>query len=124
MLLLSALVASACAGADAPDAAVEDSAAVARIGPPTVGVDTIADVKPLRCADGRIVSATYFVGPGSRVNLQLGDTAVQVPSAVAASGARYATADEAIVWWNKGDTSSLTWQGRTTSCVVDSTVQF
>lgn len=125
LLLLGALVMSACGGADAPEDLAGDSSAVAATaGPPTLGQDTIVDVRSLRCDDGRVVSATYLAGPRSRVTLQLGDTGVEAASVVAASGARYATADESLVWWNKGDTTALTWKGRTTSCVVDSTIQF
>jgi membrane-bound inhibitor of C-type lysozyme len=124
LLLLGALVMAACGGADAPEDLADDSAVAATMGPPTLGLDTIVDVRSLRCDDGRVVSATYLAGPRSRVTLQLGDTGVEAASVVAASGARYATADESLVWWNKGDTTALTWKGRTTSCVVDSTIQF
>ena len=124
LLLLSALVLVACGGADAPEDLASDSTGAARVGPPMFGDDTIVDVRSLRCDDGRVVSATYMQGPRSRVTLQLGDTGVEAASAVAASGARYATADESLVWWTKGDTTALTWKGRTTSCVVDRTIQF
>ena len=124
LLLLGSLVIVACGGADAPKDPAGDSTVAGRVGPATFGDDTIVDVRSLRCDDGRVVSATYLSGPRSRVTLQLGDTGVEAASAVAASGARYATADESLVWWNKGDTTALTWKGRTTSCVVDSTIQF
>ena len=45
----------------------------------------------------------------TRVDLILSDgRTLSVPQAMSASGARYATADESFVFWNKGDTAFVT----------------
>ena len=47
-------------------------------------------------------------------------SSIQLPIAISASGARYANADESIVFWNKGNTAFVTESGTTTyrDCVT------
>jgi membrane-bound inhibitor of C-type lysozyme len=73
------------------------------------------------CAEGKTIAATFYNGADARVELKLGDRReLSLPQAISASGARYASADEAIVFWNKGDTAFITEAGQTTftDCVV------
>lgn len=110
----------AACGGDAPAPAATDSAqAAVDTTPvvPTLGPDTITAAVKLACVDGRVVLATYFQGPGSRVVVSTEkDGPVTLPQVTAASGARYATPDGTVEWWNKGD--SATWKDAkgTTQC--------
>jgi membrane-bound inhibitor of C-type lysozyme len=73
------------------------------------------------CADGKVVDATFIDGPPGSVTLALSDgRRLSLPQALSASGARYATKDERVVFWNKGDTAFLEEAGRTTyaGCVA------
>ena len=67
------------------------------------------------CADGKAIDATFINGPRSSVRLVLSDgRRLSLPQALSASGARYATKDETIVFWNKGDTAFIEEAGKTT----------
>src|SRR5262249_44028116 len=56
------------------------------------------------CADGKVIDATFINGTPSSVTLALSDgRKLSLPQARSASGARYATKDESVVFWNKGD---------------------
>lgn len=73
------------------------------------------------CNDGKAVDATFINGTRSRVKLALsGGRKISLPQALSASGARYATKDESIVFWNKGDTAFIEEAGKTTydGCVA------
>jgi membrane-bound inhibitor of C-type lysozyme len=49
------------------------------------------------------------------VRLALSDgRKVTLPQAMSGSGARYANADESIVFWNKGNTAFIEEKGKTT----------
>jgi membrane-bound inhibitor of C-type lysozyme len=65
----------------------------------------IATVKYV-CAEDETIEATYYA---DKVDLVLSDgRSMSVPQAMSGSGARYANADESIVFWNKGDTAFIT----------------
>jgi membrane-bound inhibitor of C-type lysozyme len=76
----------------------------------------VADVR-YRCDAGKSLSATYFDGPtrtapdgrpvpGGRVALVLGDgRRLSLPQTMSGSGIRYATPDESLVFWSKGETA-------------------
>ena len=67
------------------------------------------------CAGGKTVEAAFFNAAPSHVVLALSDgRRLTLPQAMSASGARYASADERIVFWNKGDTAFIDEQGRQT----------
>jgi membrane-bound inhibitor of C-type lysozyme len=58
------------------------------------------------CADNKTVSAEFYK---NFVHLEFGwQKTVYLPQTISASGARYANADESIVFWNKGDTAFVT----------------
>lgn len=58
-----------------------------------------------RCADDKSIVAMFY--PDS-VNLTLSDgRKISLPQAMSASGARYADADDKVVFWNKGKTAFI-----------------
>lgn len=58
------------------------------------------------CADNKTVQAIYYA---DSVDLILSDgRSFTLPQAVSDSGARYANPDEAVVFWNKGNTATIT----------------
>jgi membrane-bound inhibitor of C-type lysozyme len=58
------------------------------------------------CHGGKTVMATFY---SDSVKLKLSDgRSLTLPQAMSGSGARYANADESIVFWNKGDTAFIT----------------
>ena len=69
-----------------------------------------------RCADRKSIDANFINGPsGSSVKLVLSDgRALDLPQVESGSGARYANADESIVFWNKGNTAFIEEGGKTT----------
>ena|SRR5215471_4364087 len=76
------------------------------------------------CAYGKVIDATFINGTRSSVTLALSDGRnLSLPQALSASGARYATKDERLVFWNKGDTAFLEEVGKTTygECVASKT---
>jgi membrane-bound inhibitor of C-type lysozyme len=67
------------------------------------------------CGDDKAIDAVFSNGSESRVRLSLSDgRRLVLPQARSASGARYANADESIVFWNKGDTAFIEEHGRIT----------
>ena len=76
----------------------------------------VADVR-YRCDAGKSLAATYFDGPtrtapdgrpipGGRVDLVLGDgRRLSLPQTMSGSGIRYATPDDSLVFWSKGETA-------------------
>ena len=117
------LALAACADS-APDPAAEDTTPANAVAATVIDGDTLLRRESFRCVDGRNVSAGYFRGTTERVALNLGDTGLWARATATDTGERYATLDESAIWWDKGDTTSLTWQGRITTCVSDSTVVF
>ena len=61
------------------------------------------------CRSGKSIHAIFYPGDDRQVDLKLSDgRSLSVPRAISASGARYATADESFVFWNKGTTAFIT----------------
>ena len=83
------------------------------------GSCTAAAAAPIRaqfsCAGGKTIDAAFFNAAPSHVELVLSDgRRLTLPQAMSGSGARYASADERVVFWNKGDTAFIDEQGRQT----------
>ena len=81
--------------------------------------DLYAAVAALRancsCAGGKHIDAAFFNARPSHVELALSDgRRLVLPQAPSGSGARYASAGERTVFWNKGDTAFVDEQGRQT----------
>ncbi len=58
------------------------------------------------CADSKTINAVYYA---DSVDLTLSDgRSFSLPQATSASGVRYANPDEAVVFWNKGTTATIT----------------
>jgi len=58
------------------------------------------------CADGKTIDATYY---SDGVDIVLSDGRVMsLAQTVSGSGARYANADESVVFWNKGNDAFIT----------------
>lgn len=123
--MILALVACGDSTQEAPVADDTTAGAAAQPAPLVLAGDTLMDRASLRCADGRLVSVGYFKGATRRAAVNLvGDSSVWARATEADTGSRYATLDESLILWTKGDTTSLTWQGRITSCVIDNTIEF
>ncbi|HOZ36897.1 MAG TPA: DUF333 domain-containing protein [bacterium] len=61
------------------------------------------------CDDGKNIQAKFYPQKDEFVDLILSDgRTLELPHAVSASGARYANADESMVFWNKGDNAFIT----------------
>jgi membrane-bound inhibitor of C-type lysozyme len=74
------------------------------------------------CKNKKTIAAVFHNGTKNTVSLTLSDgRALDLPQAISASGARYATADEKVVFWNKGNTAFMTEGGVTTfaDCSTD-----
>jgi membrane-bound inhibitor of C-type lysozyme len=68
-----------------------------------------------KCESGRSIHAVFRSGPPSSVDLTLSDgRRVTLSQVASGSGARYATADESFVFWNKGRTAFVTEAGKQT----------
>jgi putative hemolysin len=66
-----------------------------------------------QCQGGKSVKASFNNANGGSVDLQLSDgRELSLPQALSASGARYANADETIVFWNKGNTAFIEEMGK------------
>ena len=73
------------------------------------------------CSSDRSIDATFIDGKRSSVNLVLSDgRRLALPHARSGSGARYATDDQSVVFWNKGNTAFVEESGKTTyaDCVA------
>jgi hypothetical protein len=67
------------------------------------------------CSGGKAIDASFVNGASSRVDLVLSDgRKLSLPQAPSGSGARYANADESVVFWNKGNTAFVEEGGKTT----------
>jgi len=88
-----------------------DGSAVVRTGPncdfaPCPSVSKLNEIKYF-CDDEKRINAV-FDNKSSSVDLNLSDGRVFVlPNAISASGARYATPDESVVFWNKSETAFI-----------------
>jgi membrane-bound inhibitor of C-type lysozyme len=70
------------------------------------------------CDDSLTIYALFgsdSAGQG-RVALAINDQRLHLPQLVAASGARYG--DSTAIFWNKGDSATLDWQGKARKCGV------
>lgn len=65
------------------------------------------------CAQGKSIWVAFHGQDSASLSLSDGRS-IDLPRAISGSGARYATKDESIVFWNKGDTAFLQEQGTTT----------
>ncbi len=73
------------------------------------------------CDEGKTINATFYPGDDKFADLVMSnDMKVSLPRAMSGSGARYAKADESLVFWNKGDTAFFTVNGTTTfsNCIT------
>jgi len=73
------------------------------------------------CTSEKSIDATFINGKRSSVNLVLSDgRRLALPRALSGSGARYATDDESVVFWNKGQTAFIEEGGKPTyaDCVA------
>ncbi len=74
------------------------------------------------CAEEKNITASFYIGDDKFVDLILNDKSntneparkISLPRAMSGSGARYAKADESMVFWNKGDTAFVEENGVTT----------
>lgn len=58
------------------------------------------------CDDSKSIEATFYA---DKVHLVLSDgRTLDVPQAMSANGGRYATEGDAFVFWNVGDTATIT----------------
>lgn len=74
------------------------------------------------CPDQRTIITTFHLSDDT-VDIKLSDgREITLPRAISASGARYANADESIVFWNKGDTAFIEENGTITyqDCITNS----
>ena len=74
------------------------------------------------CDGGRAIAAEFVNAPQPLVRLALSDgRALTLPQAISASGARYASVDDRVVFWNKGDTAFVEEGDKATftGCVVE-----
>ena len=77
------------------------------------------------CNDGKSITATFHLPQDKFVSLVLSDgRSMDLPHAISADGARYASQDESIVFWNKGDTAFIQENGTTTyeNCITGGSV--
>ncbi len=78
---------------------------------------TQKNVYTFTCEDNKSIIATFYPTSDTKVDLVLSDgRKISLPHAISASGARYASADEKIVFWNKGTTAFIT-EGTSTTYI-------
>lgn len=78
----------------------------------------IINAATFNCKGGKTISAAFYQ---RAVGLSLSDgREIDLEQTISGSGARYANADESIVFWNKGDTAFIQENGKETysDCVV------
>ena len=74
------------------------------------------------CDMDKTITATFHLPKDDFVNVRLSDgRSLILAHAISADGARYANADESIVFWTKGVTAFVTENGTTTysGCVAN-----
>jgi len=106
---LSGLAAASQPAANAADAPGAES------GGSATGASSAGRMTPASfvCADGKKIRAVFITGAHPSVMLELSDGRhLQLLQAAAASGARYANADESVVFWNKGRTAFIEEHGQ------------
>jgi membrane-bound inhibitor of C-type lysozyme len=65
------------------------------------------------CGAGKTIDAVFSNGSRSSVSLVLSDgRSLSLPQSRSASGARYASADQNFVFWNKGNTAFIEENGQ------------
>ncbi|MDD5711083.1 MAG: MliC family protein [Candidatus Colwellbacteria bacterium] len=87
----------------------------------TYCTDAESKTAVFNCDDEKTITATFYPADDQYVDLILSDKrALSAPRTISASGARYAKADETLVFWNKGDTAFITEDDITTfeNCVT------
>jgi len=68
-----------------------------------------------RCIGKKTIGAEFDRAPIDQAKLKLSDgREIVLPHAISADGARYANAEESIVFWNKGDTAFIIENGKET----------
>jgi len=73
--------------------------------PAALAEDPVASVN-YKCADSKTIAAAYYA---DRVEIKLGNGRdLTLPQVEAASGIRYANADESVVFWSKGEGAFVT----------------
>jgi membrane-bound inhibitor of C-type lysozyme len=70
------------------------------------------------CPDKSVINADFYSRAVHIETARLGG--MYLTQTISGSGARYANADESIVFWNKGDTAFIQQNGKTTidNCVI------
>jgi len=89
-----------------------DGSSVSRVAPtcefPACPTSDQLKTVVFNCSDNKFIEATFNLTKDETVKLKLSDgRSLQVPHAISASGARYATPDESFVFWNKGDSAFI-----------------
>lgn len=87
------------------------------VAPETNQVTPSENVIPaiFNCDKGITINAEFDNNQPAKVKLAISDgRTLELPQAMSASGARYANADETIVFWNKGNTAFMEENGTTT----------
>lgn len=120
--VILAVALAGCANEARTDLAATDTLLVAGVVAPRT--DTLTSSVNLRCTNGTEVRANTYVGHQPRMVLATQDTGMVLLPREAASGSRYATDDESIVWWNQSDSASFTFRGTTTQCGPADDVEF
>ncbi len=102
--------------------ACPDGTCAGGVAPPPTASGVPARVRArFTCAGGKSIDATFINTGNSRVRLALPDgRKMTLPRAVAADGARYANAQETVVFWTKGNTAFMQENGQMTypGCVA------
>jgi membrane-bound inhibitor of C-type lysozyme len=82
---------------------------------PSLGATGHTITASFSCDGGRNIQALFTQGTQPAVKLTLQDgRQLTLPQVLSGSGARYANADESIVFWNKGRTAFLEEAGKRT----------
>jgi membrane-bound inhibitor of C-type lysozyme len=79
----------------------------------------------LACKDSKTITATFHIPEDQTADLVFSDgRTLSLPHAVSADGARYANADESIVFWTRGNSAFVTEKGTETysDCTVTNIV--
>jgi len=106
----------------APEESAPTAAAVQNNEPirETPSPESVAEAD-YQCGGGKQIKASYYKGssittkpgeppvPSGKVDLALSDgRRMSLPQTISASGTRYATSDESIVFWSKGESAFIT----------------
>lgn len=84
-------------------------------GRPEEGKPLDAEAYLFVCDNSRSVVALYQEGDDGEVELRLSHSpSASLAQSVSASGAKYASADEDLTFWNKGEEATVTENGRIT----------